>query len=179
MLAVQVVYMTSITSAPCPVPPSSIQTLEKKNLCPYLFIFRTLQGPSLLHRGSTERSDCRRRKESGGGLDARWISRLLRLQSPCKADSITNAPLNLCGGERQGPLIPGFGFGFPRTLYAVQSEQSYCIARHVSNRVLLNEIFSDAKTTYFRGKLKIEAVLKIKRYGQRLTQRYSAVEGSG
>ena len=37
-------------------------------------------------------SECRRRKESGGGL--------LRLQSPCKADSITNAPLNLCGGER-------------------------------------------------------------------------------
>ena len=31
---------------------------------------------------------------------ARWISRLLRLQSPCKADSIANAPLNLCGGER-------------------------------------------------------------------------------
>ena len=51
---------------------------------------------SFLHRGSTDRKECRRRKESGGGLG---ISRLLRLQSPCKADSIANAPLNLCGGE--------------------------------------------------------------------------------
>ena len=54
------------------------------------------------------------------------------------------------------PRIPGIGF--PRTLYAVQSEQSYCFATHATNRVVLDKIFSNANSYYFRGKLKIETV---------------------
>ena len=80
----------------------------------------------------------------------------------------------------RGPRIPGFGF--PRTLYAVQSKQSYCFPSHATNRVVLDKIFSNANSNYFRGKLKIETVLnkkKITRYGQRFPQGYIAYGGSG
>ena len=56
------------------------------------------------------------------------------------------------------------------------------IGSHASNRVVLDSIFSNANSNYFRGKFKIETVLnkkKIKRYGQRFPQGYSAYGGSG
>ena len=62
-----------------------------------------------------------------------------------------------------------------KRIYSKRESASFCFRRHF----FLFQVRTQAKTAQFRGKSKLETVLKIKRYEQRLTQGYSVYGGSG
>lgn len=81
-----------------------------------------------------------------GNLPKAW-----RCWVACDRRPLPGASISHITPRRQSLLRD---LGFPRALYAVQLEQSYCFVSHARIRVLFHKIFSNVKTTYFHEKLK-------------------------